>query len=223
MYPFTQHITPAAKNHMEAQLSFFNDMSKSVFRTVQQFSDLNIQLAQTMLEEGALTSQQVITANRPTEAFSAVAQHAQPAAEKLRAYQQHISRIAADTHVDLAKVAEEHVSETSRTARELADEVARVTSEETEKNMRVQQDALRKFTDPFQHFADGNAHQHQGQGRGNEMRGSQTLQSGQNGTEGRDTHASMQGGTQHPQSGSIPQPGTQAGAAGKQQGGRKET
>jgi hypothetical protein len=27
---------------MEAQLSFFNDMSKSLFRTVQQYSDLNI-------------------------------------------------------------------------------------------------------------------------------------------------------------------------------------
>ena len=221
MYPFTQHITPAAKNHMEAQLSFFNDMSKSMFRTVQQYSDLNIQLAQTMLEEGALTSQQVITAHRPTEAFSAVAQHAQPAAEKLRAYQQHISRIAADTHVDLAKVAEEHVAETSRTARELAYEVARVTSEETEKTMRAHQDTLRKFTDPFQHFSEGNAHQHQG--RGNEMRGSQTLQSGQNGVESRDTHASMQGGTQHPQAGTMPQPGTQAGAAGKQPGGRKET
>jgi hypothetical protein len=36
---------------MEAQLSFFNDMSKSLFRTVQQYSDLNIQLAQTLLEE----------------------------------------------------------------------------------------------------------------------------------------------------------------------------
>jgi len=220
MYPFTQHISPAAKNHMEAQLSFFNDMSKSMFRTVQQYSDLNIQLAQTMLEEGTQAGQQALTCHRPTDAFAAVAQHAQPTAEKLRAYQQHISRIAADTHVDLAKVAEEHVSETSRTARELADEVARVTSEETEKNMRVHQDTLRKFTDPFQNFADGNARQ---QGRGNEMRGSQTLQSGQNGAESREAHGSMQGGSQHPQAGVMPQPGAQAAAAGKQQGGRKET
>ena len=211
MYPFTQHITPAAKNHMEAQLSFFNDMSKSMFRTVQQYSDLNIQLAQTMLEEGAMAGQQAITSHRPTDAFAAMAQHAQPAAQKLRAYQQHISRIAADTHVDLAKVAEEHVSETSRTARELADEVARVTSEETEKTMRVHQDTLRKFTDPFEHFADGGARQQQG--RGNEMRGSQTLQS--------DNHANMQGGAQHAQTSATP-PGGQTSAAGKQQAGRKE-
>jgi hypothetical protein len=68
--------------------------------------------------------------------LAAAASHAQPAAEKLRAYQQHLSRIAADTHVDLSKVAEEHVQETSRTAKALADEVARVTTEETEKTLR---------------------------------------------------------------------------------------
>jgi phasin family protein len=226
MYPFSQNVTPAAKNHMEAQLSFFNDISKSIFRTVQQYSDLNIQLAQTLLEEGASTSQHLLTSHRPTEAIAAAAAHAQPAAEKLRAYQQHISRIAADTHVELAKVAEEHVSETSRTARELADEVARVTQEETEKSMRNQQEAIRKFTDPFERFADGSMRQ---QSRGNEMRGSSTLQSAsQNGVDGRESregqHAgSMQGGTQ---------PGSQQGStatsaasqAGKQAGStRKES
>lgn len=153
MYPFFQIVTPAAKTHLEAQLSFFNDLSKSLFRTVQQYSDLNIQLAQTLLEETTQAGQQVITTHRPTEALAAAAAHAQPTAEKLRAYQQHLSRIAADTHVDLSKVAEEHVQETSRTARALADEVARVTSEEAEKTLRSHQDAVEKFTDPFR--ADG--------------------------------------------------------------------
>ena len=213
MYPFSQIVTPAAKNHMEAQLSFFNDMSKSLFRTVQQYSDLNIQLAQTLLEEGTTAGQHVITAHRPTEAIAAVASHAQPAAEKLRAYQQHLSRIAADTHVDLSKVAEEHVQETSRTAKALADEVARVTSEETEKTLRSQKDAVEKFTDPF--FAHDGARQ----SRGSEMRsGSQSLQSGQNGAEGREA-GSMQGGQA-----SQAQTAAQAAQSGKQQtGARKES
>lgn len=215
MYPFSQSVTPAAKTHMEAQLSFFNDLSKSLFRTVQQYSDLNIQLAQTLLEEGTQTSQQVITSNRPTEAIAAAASHAQPAAEKLRAYQQHLSRIAADTHVDLSKVAEEHVQETSRTAKALADEVARVTSEETEKTLRSHQDAVEKFSDPFNASrGDG-----QRQSRGNEMRsGSSTLQSGQNGTEGRDT-GSMQGG----QASQAQTAAQAAQSASKQTGARKET
>lgn len=222
MYPFTQAVTPAAKDHMEAQLSFFNDMSKSLFRTIQQYSDLNIQLTQTMLEEGAMAGQKAIIAHRPTEAIAAAAAHAQPAAEKLRAYQQHVSRIAADTHVDLAKVAEEHVAETARTAKALADEVARVAHEETEKTVRTQQDAMRNFTDPFERFADGGMRQQQS--RGNEMRGSSTLQSaGQNG-EGREREmqgGSMQGGSHTGAQGSTA--GMAGSQAGKQPASRKET
>jgi phasin family protein len=199
---------------MEAQLSFFNDMSKSLFRTVQQYSDLNIQLAQTLLEESTQAGQQLITAHRPTEALAAAAAHAQPTAEKLRAYQQHLSRIAADTHVDLSKVAEEHVQETSRTAKALADEVARVTSEETEKTLRSHQDAVQRFTDPFSTARGDGARQ----SRGNEMRGSQSLQSGQNGAEGRES-GSMQGG-QATQGQTAAQAAAQS---GKQTGARKES
>jgi phasin family protein len=127
-----------------------NDLSKSMFRSFQQMCDLNIQLAQTVLEESALTSQQVMTHQRPTEALSAASARAQPAAEKLRAYQQHLSRVAADTQVELARVTEQHVQETSRTARALADEVQRAASEETERGIRTQQETMRKFSDPFQ-------------------------------------------------------------------------
>lgn len=218
MYPFSQSVTPAAKNHLEAQLSFFNDMSKSLFRTFQQYSDLNIQLAQTLLEESTKTGQQVITSHRPTEAFAAVAAHAQPTAEKVRAYQQHLSRIAADTHVDLSKVAEEHVQETSRTAKALADEVARVTTEETEKTMRSHQDTLEKFSDPFVNYNDGLR-----QSRGSEMRGTSTMQSaGQNSAESRESReGSMQGGQSvQPQAGGS---SAQTTAAGKQTGARKDS
>ncbi|MRW85958.1 TIGR01841 family phasin [Pseudoduganella sp. FT26W] len=205
MYPFSQTVTPAAKTHMEAQLSFFNDMSKSLFRTVQQYSDLNIQLAQTLLEETTQTGQQVITSHRATEALAAAAAHAQPTAEKLRSYQQHLSRIAADTQVDLSKVAEEHIQETSRTAKALADEVARVTSEETEKTLRSHQDAVEKFTDPFR--TDGARY----------MRGEQSLQSGQNGTESRES-GNLQGQA------TPAQTAAQAAAqSSKQTGARKET
>jgi len=212
MYPFSQAVTPAAKTHLEAQLSFFNDVSKSLFRTVQQYSDLNIQLAQTLIEESTSAGQHVITAQRPTEAIAAAAQHAQPAAEKLRAYQQHLSRIAADTQVDLSNVTEQHVQETSRTAKALADEVARVTSEETERTLRNQQDAVQKFSDPF--FTHDGARQSRSEFRS----GSQSLQSGQNGAESREA-GSMQGG-QASQAQTAAQAAQQS---GKQTGARKET
>lgn len=150
MYPFSQSVTPAVRTHMDAQMSFINDVSKSMFRSFQQMCDLNIQLAQTMMEETTIAGQQVMTQTRPTEAISAASVRAQPTAEKLRAYQQHVSRVAADAQVELARVTEQHVQETTRTAKALADEVQRVASEETERGIRTQQETMRKFSDPFQ-------------------------------------------------------------------------
>ncbi|MEG2030216.1 MAG: phasin family protein [Janthinobacterium sp.] len=155
MYPYSRNVTPAAKNHLEAQLSFFNGISKSLFRSVQQFSDLNMQLAQGLLEEGTIASQNLITVDRVEDVFQVAAASGQPAAEQLRVYQQQVSRLAADTQVELANVAEQHVSETSRTAKALAEEVARTASEETEKNMRKQQDAMQRIAEPFQAFHNG--------------------------------------------------------------------
>jgi phasin family protein len=155
MYPFSQTVTPAVRTHLDAQTAFMNDMTKSLFQSFQHMCNLNIQLVQTMLEETALAGQQILTADRQTEVLSAAASRAQPATEKLRAYQQHISRVAADAQVELARVTEQHVQNTTRTARQLADEVARNASEETERGLRQGQDTLQRFVDPF---SAGNGH-----------------------------------------------------------------
>jgi phasin family protein len=156
MYPFPQAVTPAIQTHFDAQTAFFNDLSKCMFRSFQQMCNLNIQLVQTLLEESATAGQQMLTADR-SEMMSAAASRAQPITDKLRAYHQHISRLAADVQVDMARVTEQHVQNTSRTARTLADEVARNASEETERGMRAQQETVRRFADPFARSADGAA------------------------------------------------------------------
>jgi phasin family protein len=222
MFPYSQSVTPAVRTHLDAQVSFLNDMSKSLFNSFQQLCALNIQLTQTLLEESAMTSQQMLTADRQTDVISAAASRAQPATEKLRAYQQHISRVAADAQVELARVTEQHVQETTRTARALADEVARVASEETERSMQNQQENMRKFSDPFT--------QQGGAWRGNgstEVRGSTSMQSGQNGSaqggsagsSQSDQHGSMQGGSSaHGTSASAGQAGStgsKTGSTGK--------
>jgi phasin family protein len=196
MYPFSHQVTPAVRSHLDAQMSFINDMSKSLFQSFQQLCDLNIQLTQTMLEEATHTGQQLLTADRQTDIISAAASRAQPATDKLRAYQQHISRVAADAQVQLARVTEQHVQETTRTARALADEVQRVASEETERNMRSQQETMRKFSDPFM----SNGAQ---RGNGSESRSGASMQSAQGGSaqgssaggSQSDIGASMQGGS----------------------------
>jgi phasin family protein len=182
MYPFSQAVNPAVRTHIDAQTAYLNDVSKSLFRSFQQMCDLNIQLMQTMLEETTLASQQLLTADRQTEVLSAAASRAQPASEKLRAYQQHMSRLTADAQVELARVTEQHAQNTARTARALADEVARTASEETERGLRTQQETMRRFADPFVRSADAGAAQAQmwADSRGQTMQsgGAQSMQSG---------------------------------------------
>lgn len=192
MFPYSQSVTPAVRTHMDAQVNFINDMSKSLFQSFQQLCDLNIQLAQTMLEEATSASQQMLTADRQTDVIGAAAARAQPATDKLRAYQQHISRVAADAQVQLARVTEEHVHETSRTARELAEEVNRVATEETERNMRAQQENMRKFSDPFAQNA-----ARRGNGSGASM------QSGGSGSSQGGAHGSSTAGSQSDVGGSV--------------------
>jgi phasin family protein len=207
MFPYSQSVTPAMRTHLDAQLSFLNDMSKSLFNSFQQLVALNIQLTQTLLEESAMTSQQMLTADRHTDVIGAAASRAQPATDKLRAYHQHVSRVAADAQVELARVAEQHVQETTRTARALADEVARVASEETERSMHKQQESMRKFSDPFM--------QQGGAWRGNgstEVRGSASLQSGQGGN----VQGGSAGSSQGEQHGSMQAGSTVQGTAAAQ-------
>jgi phasin family protein len=203
MYPFSQSVTPAVRTHIDAQTAFMNDLSKTMFHSFQRMFELNMQLVQTLLEETTAASQQLMTADRHTEMMSAAASRAQPISQKLRAYQQHVSRMLAESQVEIARVAEQHVQNTSKTAQTLADEVARNASEETERGMRTQQENVRQFADPFARAGDGIASQAQMWA----ATGTSTLQSaGQQGArQGAAQAGNMQQATAMPQAAAMPQ------------------
>jgi phasin family protein len=141
----SQPLPPSAKAHMESQFTFFSELSKQLFNTAQKINELNIQVAQTVMQETLASTREVMAAQNPYEALSIAASQVPPAAEKLRAYQQHLNDIAARTQVDLAKTAETHVPATARTASALADEVARRANEETQKATQRQKATLDKM------------------------------------------------------------------------------
>jgi phasin family protein len=154
MYPYPQSVTPAVRSHIDAQTAFLNEVSQTISRSLQQVFQLNMQLGQTLLEETTSTAQRMLTTERPTDALSAAASRAQPATDKLRSYQQQLSQLAASTQVDLSRVTEQHVQETSRTARALADEVTRVSVEETDKSLRQQEETMKTSREAFQQEAE---------------------------------------------------------------------
>ena len=159
MLPFSkQEVPPALKSHMEAQFAFMSDLSKKMFDGFQKIQQLNIQVAQTLIEESISNTQQLIQSNSPTDYLSVAASNVQPAAEKLRAYQQHLSNITAGMQVELSRAAEQHVPQTTRTAAAVAEEVVRRGAEETDKVAERQKAVFEKLTKPI-NVADNNAQQ----------------------------------------------------------------
>lgn len=146
---FSQQVAPSTKAHVESQLNFASEMSKQLFNAVQRVNELNIQLAQAALQDTLSSTREVASADDPYDALSVAASQVQPAAERLRAYQQHLTDIAASTQVELAKTAETHVPETSRTATAVAEEVKRRAAEETQKATERQRAILDKMASPL--------------------------------------------------------------------------
>ena len=150
MFAFSKPMNPALSSHLDSQFAFFNDLSQSISASFQSICAANLKLSQTMLEESLGTGQRMLATTSIGDMFGAAASSAQPASDKLRSYQQHMSRLAADAQVDLSRVTQQHGPETSRTAHALADEVTRVASEESERNLRQKEEFLKNFRDPFQ-------------------------------------------------------------------------
>jgi phasin family protein len=165
MFNFTQNNSPAVRAHVQSQLSMFSDLTRQFFNAAQKVNELNLQVSQTLMDEALTSTQQVLSAKDPTEMLSVIAGQAQPNAEKVRAYQQHILDIAASTQIDLINAAESHIPEASRTAQDVAKEVARQAAEETEKVTQRQKSAMEKLTTPImarQEAAKGGGQQQKG-------------------------------------------------------------
>lgn len=134
--------SPAARMQIDAQLSFMSDLSRRVFDSMQKINELNVQVAATLMEESLSNTRQLMSAANPTEALSIIAGQSQPAAEKIRAYQQHVQNIFAETQAGMAKTLESHVPESARTAEAMVREVEQRANEETSKAAQRQKEAL---------------------------------------------------------------------------------
>jgi phasin family protein len=155
MFNFRQPtVSPAVKSQLNAQFSFFTALSNQMLDGVQKINDLNVQVAKAVLEETLTSTQQLLTSKDQQEAISIVAGQSQPTAEKMRAYRQHIENILAETQVNIAKVVESRIPETTRAAEAVVKEVAQKASEETAKATQRQKEALEKLGTPITQTAD---------------------------------------------------------------------
>lgn len=162
-----QEVPPAMKSHLNAQFSFFAELSKKMFEGVQRIGQLNVQVAQTAMEEAINSTHQLIESNTPTEYMSIAAAQVQPIAEKVGAYQRHLTNIGAAVQEELSKTAASHAPEISRSAAANAEDVARRTAEESDKVSERQKAVFEKMTRPINEATrpqNGSAHQQPPQG-----------------------------------------------------------
>lgn len=150
------------KSHMEVQLSFINDLSRKMFDTAQRISQLNLNLAQDLVQEANTTNSHLVGARDVAEFASVATTQLHPAAEKLRNYQQQLTNVVANGNVELTRTAEQHLPEASRTAAAVADELVRKASEETEKATQRQRDAIDRMNESARRGVDGASQQVQG-------------------------------------------------------------
>jgi phasin family protein len=146
MFQFLQSSNPALRAHLEAQFTLYRDMSEKMFEAADKMNQLSLQMTQNAIEESIQNTQQVLSAQSPYDALSAVASRVQPAADQLRNFQQQATTIAANTQVELAKTAETRLPEASRTAANVAQEVVQRTAEESERVSRRQREAVDKMS-----------------------------------------------------------------------------
>lgn len=150
MFTYSPSNNPVVRSHMDSQFAYFNDLNLALAGSFQAVCEANLKLGQTMIEETMNAGRRMLSSERAVDVMGAAAAYAQPATDKLRAYQQHLSRLAAEVQVELTRVNQQHGPETARTAHALADEVTRVATEESARSMQQQEDVLKKFRDPFQ-------------------------------------------------------------------------
>jgi phasin family protein len=150
---------------MDAQFAFFSDVSKKLFDGIQRVNELNVQVAQTVMDETINNSQQLVQADSAHEYLAVAVGQIQPTPEKLRAYQQQLNNIVAGVQVELSKTAENHVPDTVRTAAAFAEDVVRRGDEEAEKASQIQKDAFQRQSKSFDAMRDTQASNGNGNGR----------------------------------------------------------
>lgn len=138
-------VTPVIASQVNAQMSFMIDVSQKMINATQQISSLNLQVARTVLEETATNTRQMLSASSQGEALSAVSNQTQPALEKMRAYQQHIQRIFADTQTEVAKSIQAYVPQVTQATQDVMQTVAKRNVEQTSEAVQRQQDTIEQF------------------------------------------------------------------------------
>jgi phasin family protein len=124
--------TPALQSHLETQVNFFTELAHRSYDSARKLSELNLRLAQQLIENSVDTGRQMLTCSDPYQATAMAVRQFEPVAHYLRSYQQQLLGLLAGAQVELTRAAETHLPEAGRSAAAVAEEIARRGAEVTD-------------------------------------------------------------------------------------------
>lgn len=116
---------PALRSNLESQVNLMTELSQKTYDSVRKISELNMQLAQQLIEDTVNMSRSMMQCSDPYTMTSAAMSQIQPAAEHVRNYQQQLMGVLNGAQAELTRTAESRMSEATRNASAMADEMVR--------------------------------------------------------------------------------------------------
>ena len=122
----TEQFTAAARNQMQTQLGLATSVADTFIDSVEKIIGLHLQAAKASVDTSFASTQLLLAARDPQEFFSLSSHQAQPHAEIVLTYSHHLASIASGTHVELTRVAEDQITQSSRQWVSLLDELGKM-------------------------------------------------------------------------------------------------
>ncbi|MFL6672988.1 MAG: phasin family protein [Massilia sp.] len=123
MQPYANN--PALRGNLESQVNFLTELTQKTYDSIRKVSELNLHLAQQMMEDTMNMSRSMMSCTDPFQMTSAAMNQLQPATEHLRIYQQQLMGLLAGAQTEFARSTETGISEASRSASSMADQMVR--------------------------------------------------------------------------------------------------
>lgn len=121
-----EQFTVAARAQLESQLQLATALTDSMIDSMEKVIGLNLQAAKASLDNSVSNVQQLMSVKDPQEFISVSTSQSQPHTDIALTYARHLATIATTTHFELAKAAENQVSESSRQLVSLLDSFGKV-------------------------------------------------------------------------------------------------
>ena len=153
MTSFVESISPAAKNHVEARLAYFNDLTLAMLQSTRELAELNLEFSRGWLQDSSAAMQKALLASPSERQATDAAPSVEAIRQKMQSYQQQLAQVASNFQNSINQLTQQHVPETARTASELAQAVTEKTVAQADQHLRKQQAAGEEILEKSRQFA----------------------------------------------------------------------